>query len=487
MTCMRRQVRWSVPVVLGALLSVGACSSNDPCNGAFGNAGCTVSASIITPDTTLFNGEVVTYRTTAVYGIGPGLPSETDWSTTDPTKLTVVSLTGATAEVTATDTGEAYVIALINQEFIDSAYVHVVDQGSVRWRVTFGDAISLQPAVGADALIRVVTGGGTPTLHTVQPDGSEDTPVAGCFATFGPSIGVDGTYVTGSQCTQLISFDGTSRWTAAAGNGALGIAVAADGGAVVASTDSVFRIDATGGITWADSLGGTAVTSPVIGNNGDIYVGWQNGGADSISGFTAAGTPKWSVAADSGLSSATPAFVQGRLIFTRPGGLFAIDTAGTVTWDRSFSVDNPAASATDASSSPVADEVGVLYVQSEGALYSYTNSGGFLWAADSLGYGAASGPVGAATLLVTATLVVPCGVSGGREVCLVRQNDGSLIWRSAVGGGSALGLAVGDDGAVYVTRTRTGGGSELVALWARAYVTDELWPAEGGNQERTRR
>jgi hypothetical protein len=224
----------------------------------------------------------------------------------------------------------------------------------------------------------------------------------------------------------------------------------------------------------------------VIAGNGDIYVGWSNGGADSVTGYASDGTPKWSKEVP-GLSTATPAIVESRIIFTRPGGLFAIDTAGTVSWDRSFEDDYAPASATDASSSPVADEFGVLYLQSDGALYSYLASGTFLWGADSVGYGSAAGPIGAPAVLSTATLAVPCQVPGGREVCVVRQGDGSLVWRSAVGGGSVRGVALGDDGSVYALRTVTSGGGELVALWARAYVATGLWAVDGRNQMHTRR
>jgi hypothetical protein len=483
MICSLRLVRsWSVPTALGALLALSACSSNDCSSGAFGDLKCTLDAYINVPDTTLFTGEAITYRATAVYGIGPGIPQSITWTTTNTNILQVEPTNDFSARVTPIDSGEAYVVALINETFYDSALVHAVDQGGVRWRVSFADAVGLQPAVGADSLIRLVTAGTSPMLRTIGPDGTANTPLAGCFATYGPSIGTDGVYVTGPQCTQLISFDGVSRWTAPAGNATVGIAVPTDGGAVAVSTDSVFRINATGGVTWALPLRGTAVTAPVIASNGDIYVGWSNGGVDSITGYASDGTPKWSKEVP-GLSAATPAIVGSRIIFTRPGGVFAIDTSGTVTWDQSF----PSGSATDASSSAVADESGTLYVQSEGGLYSYLASGTFLWGADSLGYGSATGPIGAPAVLATATLAVPCKVSGGREACVVRQGDGSLVWRSAVGGGSVRGLALGDDGSVYALRTVSSGGGELVALWARAYVATGLWAVDGRNQAHTRR
>jgi hypothetical protein len=478
--------RWSIPGAFGALIALNACSNSQDCSGSFGDLRCTLDAYINNPDTTLFTGEVTSYTATAVYGIGKGLPTSITWTSTDTTILMVENVGDYTAKVTPHDSGKAYVVALINTTFLDSAFVHVVGQGAVRWRVAFADAPSLQPAVGADSLIWVVTGGASPMLRPIEPDGTADTPVAGCFAAYGPSLGDDGVYVTGSQCTQLISFDGVSRWTAPAGNATVGIAVETDGGAVAVSGDSVFRLGATGGVTWALPLRGTAVTAPVIASNGDIYVGWSNGGADSVTGYAASGTPKWSKPVP-GLSSGTPAIAESRIVFTRPGGVFAIDTAGTVVWDRTFHDDNATASLTEASSSPVVDEFGSLYIQSAGALYSYLSGGTFSWAADSLSYGTATGPVGPPVVLTTGTLAVPCKVASGREVCVVRQGDGSLVWRSAIGGGSVLGLGLGDDGAVYALRTVSSGGGELVALWARAYVATGLWPVDGGNLAHTRR
>jgi outer membrane protein assembly factor BamB len=136
----------------------------------------------------------------------------------------------------------------------------------------------------------------------------------------------------------------------------------------------------------------------------------------------------------------------------------------------------------------VHDDV-VLFVQNEDALYSYTLGGTFVWFADSLGFGTTSGVVGAPVLLVDPTLVVPCrsSVAGEREVCAVRQSNGELSWRSPVGGGAAQGLAVGENGTIFVTRTLAGGGSELVALWSRVLPDIDGWPAEGGGQQHSRR
>ena len=274
-------------------------------------------------------------------------------------------------------------------------------------------------------------------------------------------------------------------WTAPVGSAALGVAVALDGGVITLSGDSVYRLSAAGAILWAQPLRGTPRTAPVIGPGGDVYVGWTAGGADSVSRFGIDNTPRWSVGVP-GLSTGTPAVGGARLFFGRPGGLFALDSAGTVSWNQSFGTANPGATATSRTSSPVHDDL-AIFVQNEEALYSYSIGGAFLWSADSLGYGATTGSVGAPVLLSDLSLAVPCvAATGGREACAVRQIDGRLSWRSPLGGGGVDGLAVGRDGTIYAIRTLAGG-SELVAMWGRVAPSTTGWPAEGGNPQHTRR
>jgi hypothetical protein len=197
------------------------------------------------------------------------------------------------------------------------------------------------------------------------------------------------------------------------------------------------------------------------------------------------GTPRWSAEVP-GLSPGTPAATDARLIFGRPGGIFVIDPNGAVVWDRSFSAVNPAATATSETSSPVHDDV-VIYAQNEEALYAYGIGGTFVWAADSLGFGDANGPVGAPVLLADGTLVVPCAAGSVRGVCGVRQINGNRVWRSPAATGTVGGLAVGANGMIYVTRALAGGDGQVAALWGRVPALTTGWPAEGGNPQHTRR
>jgi hypothetical protein len=488
------QSRWyRLPLALAVVaLAVGTACSEDPFPGATDTLGGEIISSLAdltaAGDTLIFESETTVYAAIAVYGVGPGVPQSIRWGTTDTTVLEISVLNDLSAFVRATAPGEAWLVALINEQFWDSLRVTVVLRGGPRWTTSFaGVPVGLHPAIGADSLIRVVTGGASPLLRMLAPDSGAGTSAASCFGALGPSLGVsDETYAAGGPCVRRHATSGDPQWTAPFSEAVLGVAVAADGGAIVVSTDSVFRLGANGLPVWGLPLGGAPVTAPVLGLGGDVYVGWSAGGADSVSRFALAGTPRWSVEVP-GLSTGTPAATSQRLIFGRPGGIFALDSTGVVAWDRSFSDVNPAASATSRTSSPVHDDIAV-YVQNEEALYAYSTGGVFLWVADSLGFGATTGVVGAPALLLDASLVVPCASGpGGREVCAVRQTNGERLWRSPAGDGPVEGLAVGGDGIVYVTRTLADGGSQVAALWARVPPATAGWPTEGGNAKRTRR
>jgi len=485
MSALRPAASWLIVVALGAA----GCSSSDACDeGPFGGATCTIGGTIVTGDALLFDGEEIVYTAQAQYGLGPGVPISVIWTVSDATVLDVELRENWTAGVTAIDTGTSWIIALINDVYSDSALVTVVLPGAARWRSTFtGVPAAAYPAIGADSIVRVVTGGATPLLRLFVPETGVATSVGSCFSAFGPSLGTsDVAFAAGAQCTRRHAQDGDTVWTAPVGSAALGVAVAADGGAITLSGDSVYRLSVAGAILWAEHLRGTPQTAPVIGPDGDVYVGWNAGGADSVSRFGIDGTPRWSAAVP-GLSTGTPAVGSGRLFFGRPGGLFALESSGTVAWDRAFSDANPAATATSRTSSPVHDDL-AIFVQNEEALYSYSVGGVFVWSADSVGYGATTGSVGAPVLLSDLSFLVPCGsATGGRDVCAVRQVDGQLSWRSPLGGGSVDGLAVARDGMVYAIRTLAGGSTELVAMWARVAPSTTGWPGEGGNPQHTRR
>ncbi|MCH7874301.1 MAG: hypothetical protein IH965_03255 [Gemmatimonadetes bacterium] len=451
----------------------------------------TLSAEIDNSDTTMFRGASVVFRGRAEYVVGPGAPQTVSWGVSDTSKIVVVVLPNLTASLLAKDTGSAYLVAILNQDFRDSVLITVVDDGLLRWRAALPGTISLYPAVAPDSNARVVHGGATPRLVGYTPAGEQILAVASCDSRLAPSLGLDGqAYVTGSLCTKRHTAAGAVSWALSAGGAGGGVAIPSDGGTVVLAGDTVLRISPTGGEVWRDTLSGTARTAPVIASDGTIYVAWSAGaGADSVTSYTSTGSERWTVGVPGAPDLATPAITGNRVVFTWPGGLFVVDATGTLLWERAFAADNTAASATAPASSPVVDGAGVIFVQTTDALYSYDSGGQNLWFADSLGYGPSSTGVGAPSLRVDVSLVVPCrgAASGVREICAVRNVSGALVWRSALGSGASDGLAVGNEGTLFVSRTLSGGSSELVAVWSRVRSDVVGWPTEGGDMARSRR
>jgi hypothetical protein len=477
-----------------ALTAVVAACNNEP----FGGITDTISASIITPDTTLFVDQNTVFVAQAVYGLGPGFPSSIQWAVSDDTKLRVNVLNDLSGNVFALDTGTAWVYALINEDFFDSAMVTVVAPGMVRWRTTPTGGMSPYSAVGVlDSLVRVSGPGGV--LSTFGLSGTGALNAGTCNGSFGPSVADDGsTYVTGNDCTRRHATDLGVTWNAAVGDPEGSVAIALNGDAVVLHSEGsapgaviVSRLAALNGAeVWRDTLSPVAVaqqSSLAIAPNGDVYVAWSaEGNAGRLSRITGGtGAPRWTEILPGWPKFVGPTISGGnRILVTYQGGISVYDTAGgPPVWDRQFSEDDAGAPADVQPSAPVLDKFGNVYVQTVRALHSYTSAGAPRWTADSLGGGSQTAGVGAPTVLTDTTVVIG---RGGNRVCGVSGGTGVPRWCSALltGAGDILGGAtVAADRTLYVTRT----GGELIALWNSTGAESTVWSTEGGNHQRTRR
>lgn len=451
----------------------------------------TVAAAIASDDTTMFLGTTAIFTAIAQYRLGPGIPFEIAWAVTDTTKLELDVFFDLSASVMARDTGTSQLLALINRDFVDTVDITVVGEGFVRWRASLSGAVSRHPAIGADSLVRVVHNAAAPRIVAYTRAGDQAFSVASCFSSLSPALGVaNDAFVSGPGCTARHLEDGMESWRRSVGGTDRGVAVAADGGVVAPVADTVVRFSAAGSEVWRDTLGAPTRGAPVIATNGDIYLALSDGvGNDSLARLSSAGVVRWVVPLPGLAPQPDPALAASRIVLSRPGGVFAVDTAGVLLWDRTFTDDNPGASAAAAASAPVLDAAGGVFVQTVDALYRYGGNGTLVWFADSLGYGPGGAGVGGPVLRTDGTLVVPCAVpgAGGHEVCSVRTADGALRWRSAIGSGTVRGIAVGRTGQVYATVTIAGGSSEVVALWSQAEVDQTGWPAAGGGMDRARR
>jgi hypothetical protein len=485
--------QWVLGALVLAAIAIAGCDRTNPFQGLTD----TLSAEIVTPDTTIFEAEGVTVIATAVYGIGPGAPETMRWGVSDTTKLSLRVLADLSASVSARDTGQAWVYGLINELFLDSIRVTVVRPGFVRWRTSLPGPVGLYPAVGLDSLVWV--GGGGATLSSFTSAGAPGPTAATCNGAFGPSVGPGGTiYITGNDCTSVRASDGSEVWTVPLGNADEAVAIAADGAAVIlysvvdagGATGAVVvsRVSGAGSEVWRDTLRAEPLlqkSSLALASNGDVYVTWR-APADSswLTRITGTGTVRWTVPLPGWSRFSSPALGTNRIVVTYEGGISVFDTAGVVTWSRQFSQDNPAATGTTQPSSPTIDRNGNIFVQTAAGLHSYTAAGALRWVADSLGGGSqgqASG-LGAPTLLLDTTVVV---TRGGIQVCAVDGVVGVPRWcsQSIASGDLVGGVAVSPTRMVFAVRS----GGEIVALWNHASREVVGWPTEGGNAQRTRR
>ena len=480
---------WLGAVALSCAVLGIACSSS-----SF-DVGETLDAEIANADTAVFVGTTATFRATAVYDLGPGLPDSVAWRVSDPTKARLV-VNVATREVNLTglDTGAVRLYAVINRDFLDSIEVEMVENGMIRWRRSFTNAPALHPALNDSGDVHVVTLDGT--LHVFDATGDTVRSVASCAGTFGPLVvTLTGHAITsGTACTQRHDSTGAVRWIAELGGFDTAPALAADDATIVLSFEQdqtagieavvVSRLSDVGAPIWRDTLTTSADevaagSAPAITRNGDIYVTWRTpAGTSHLTRFTGPGARRWTVDLPEWAQNTTPAMDSTRVAVGFRGGLAVYDTAGgPPLWSATF----PTAANV---SSPIIEQNGNVYVQTVDGLFAYAADGGLRWAADSLGAaGAASASgIGAPTLLLTGHLLVSCG----GDACSIDAADGSLVWRAPLA--DVVGSAVVDlDGQIYVTTQPAAGGGELIALWGNRLPAFNGWPTEGADQRRSRR
>jgi YD repeat-containing protein len=209
-------------------------------------------------------------------------------------------------------------------------YLYAINpDGSLRWRYQTGGSINSQSAIGADGTIYAIATDNY--LYAITPDGNfkwrflmGDVMVAAVT----PAIGADGTV-----------FIGAENFVAGAEN-----------------TGTLYAIRPSGVLDWTFQTTGGLRSSPVIGEQGSIYVTTSSGHLYSISPN---GEYQWRYSSGSPYWDSSPVIGSNGIIYSATGGfIHAVNAEGGLEWKSLFGVTDTA-----------------LTLSSNGALYFGTESG----------------------------------------------------------------------------------------------------------------
>ena len=153
--------------------------------------------------------------------------------------------------------------------------------GVEKWHYTTESEVTSSPAIAADGTIYI--GSRDNQLYALNRNGTLKWNFdAGDVIEASPVIGPDGTIYVGSLGGRFFAInpDGTAKWqypraaTVALKSIRTTAAVRANGSIIFGSSNSaVYTLNSDGTLLWSTAVGDWVDSSPVIGNDGSIYVG----------------------------------------------------------------------------------------------------------------------------------------------------------------------------------------------------------------------
>jgi len=221
------------------------------------------------------------------------------------------------------------------------------------------------------------------------------------------------------------------------------------------SGQSPYTGSATGAPTstpkWVASLDSINPTSPVIGLNGEIYIGANNGKFYKVE---ASGSAELFYDTQTGGAVRTPALASdGTVYLTDDYFIYALSPAGQLKWKYRI---------TDAFSPTIGSE-GIIYIGSDHYLYALNPNGELIWQSPMLSNGGfILSPVLAANgIIYTIGQIGSC--SGCQIVYALDSQDGSIIWQTDPGD-FATAPSLSDEGKIFIGGNSSLGSSGLFAL-----------------------
>lgn len=309
---------------------------------------------------------------------------------------------------------------------------------SVRWS---GDTVRSSAAIDADGTI-YVGGGGTRSLHALNPDGSAKwTCVLGGAVWSSPAIDSAGTIYVGCYDGKLYAIDpdnGSIKWSAPTGVIAYeSPAIGPDGTIYCGSYESTMHAfnPGDGSVKWLHEVGTTIFTGPSIDAAGTVYVA-----AGDLYAFDPDdGAVDWTFTGSDKIWVSPAIDAEGTLYFASSSGtVYALDSAThTPKW-------TPSSLGSPVVASLAIGTGGTVYVGCEdGNLHALDSTDGSVkWSHNTGGRIQSSPTVGS-----DGTVYVG---SDSKKIEALDPDDGSVKWSYTTGKLVYASPVIGADGTVYV-------------------------------------
>ncbi len=221
--------------------------------------------------------------------------------------------------------------------------------GSEKWAYLTGDVLFSSPAIAPDGTVYVGSFDGN--LYAINPDGSlQWSFTTGEKIYSSPAIGTDGTIYVGSSDDNLyaINPDGSLQWRFAATDVMYASPAIAPNGTIYAgSIDGyLYALNTDGSLQWAFPTPVEILSSPAVGADGTIYFGACTiTDEEQLQGIVYAlnsdGTQKWAF-----FEPNPPAYPEDGIFYSSPvigkdgtlyigcddGNLYALNADGTLKW-----------------------------------------------------------------------------------------------------------------------------------------------------------
>jgi len=254
--------------------------------------------------------------------------------------------------------------------------------GTEKWRFPTGSRIDSSPVIGEDG--DIYFGNNDGVLYRIDNEGKEvwNTNLKledeERMIQSSPALDDDGViYIASVELTQqgllregvvhAIDPDGVEKWRYERGFGIISSpAVGEDGNIYIGGGDGhLFALDKNNGEEiWASGTAGQIFSSPAIGSDGTIYVGSFD---NNLYAINQDGTKRWNYTTNGTIFSSPSIGQDGTIFFgSSDENIYALNPDGSLRWNKTAD--------SEVFASPAIDEDGSVYITSyQGTVYAFTS------------------------------------------------------------------------------------------------------------------